>query len=445
MYVTQWDGRKMGIIKRTIMELCRKPFRSISLLLLFCVLCLMSMMGEIVIHSIEQYVDHVTVREGLGIKVKGEALINVKGNVFSMNEQILSELSNLNGVIGYNTRDSYEIECKPMNCRNIPYQETDNLAAVKNTEKITIIGNLNTNMWEGFRCGDLVLTQGEYPSMKNQGVVIDSIFAEQNNLQIGNSIEVLDDISLQKKELKITGIYQTIVPPKIENITTNGTYFMVSPSSYLFCDLVTFHKLSDLEDFDSSLLFFVDSYESIDKVYKEIQEKESSSQMEEITKTSEHGMAYTTDIIYSMKNIINKLLVFIYSVGLIILTLMTVLWMRDHSYETGIYIALGLQKYKIVLYYGIEIVIIVIVGGGLSILLSYVLLSKQGSNIIHYLLMENGILEEQILGGRNAFDYFSVGTVLITNVKWILCIGLSTLISSIIIVNYKPRSLFRVR
>lgn len=44
-------------------------------------------------------------------------------------------------------------------------------------------------------------------------MAIDSEFAEINNLQIGKNIEIFDEISSRKTEVKITGIYQTLVSP----------------------------------------------------------------------------------------------------------------------------------------------------------------------------------------------------------------------------------------
>ena len=433
----------MGIIKRVMVELSRKSFKTISLLLIFVFFCIVSMTGEMIIQSIEKYVDQITIREGLGIKIEGKNTIKLEENIMPIDKELTKQIMGLKHVTGYNTTIEYLEEFKPLNCQNVPYQKIDNLAIVKKAENITIVGNLNTDMWDGFRCGDLVLIEGEYPGVQNYGVVIDSKFAEINNLQIGKSIEIFDELSSQKTEVKITGIYQTFVPPVIENKTINGTYYVVSPSSYLFCDLYTFKKLSLSECSDKSLIFFVDSYDNINMVYDEIKKILSDNQAGDIIKSSEKRMSYTTELIFSMKNITTKFLVFIYIIGLMILTLMTVLWMRDHKYETGIYIALGLKKYKILLYYGMEIFLFVIVGGGVAAILAYFLINNQGKLIIKYILQVNGILEEQVTGGINAIYYFSEIPLIVTNIKWVLCMVLSTLISGIIIVNFKPRDLFQ--
>lgn len=435
----------MGIVKRTFVDIRRKPFRAVSLTLIFSILCFMSIMGEMVRQSMERYVDKMSVMEGICINVQGKNPVNLDENRVPLEDKIIRQIVELDHVIGYNSIGHYQAEYKPVNCVNVPYQATDNFSSEKKTENIIVIGNLNTAMWEGFRCNNLVLEEGVFPDRINKGIMVDSVFAEKNNLQLGQYVEVLDETSSEIKVINIIGIYRTLVPPKIENVTENGTYYMVSPSSYLFSDLQTYNELCAIKDLETSLNFYVDSYDKFDSVYDDICNIVPTNKVEEIYKTSDNPISDTTNLIFSMRNIVINLLSSIYIVGFIILTLMTILWIRDHSYETGIYIALGIEKYKILVYYGVEIIVIVAIGGCMAALLANILINTHGNIVTYFMLQITGISDGLVEDNLFVPGFSFTKSLTRTYAKWILCSILATVSSSVIIMNYDPRTLFRIK
>ena len=61
---------------------------------------------------------------------------------------------------------------------------------------------------------------------------------------------------------------------------------------------------------------------------------------------------------------------------------MTLLWMRDHYYEAGIYIALGTEKIKIVLYFITEILIIALTTLAISLVIGRGVIYTYGEKIL---------------------------------------------------------------
>ena len=75
----------------------------------------------------------------------------------------------------------------------------------------------------------------------------------------------------------------------------------------------------------------------------------------------ENTLSYYGQVIITLKNTQQLLYSgFTYVTSIFILFLMTLLWMRSHYYEAGIYIALGTEKRKIILYFILEIMAIAI-------------------------------------------------------------------------------------
>lgn len=144
-----------------------------------------------------------------------------------------------------------------------------------------------------------------------------------------------------------------------------------------------------------------------------------------------------------MKETSSDLLRFTYITSLIIIFLMTLLWMRDHSYETGIYIALGIEKIKIILYYISEVMFISIFSLIISLAVGKKIIYINREKLLDIAFSFTN-LKFMVTSIKNTvIDHsFSVESFVFSCLCYLLIVVVTTVLSSIVIVNYNPTRLF---
>ena len=419
--------------KRVVIEIIRRPFRAIILAMTIFTLSILSMMGNFLKDAVNTGYKQYVNLEGYSIGVD-------KGSEGDISSQIIEEILRLDYVVGYNNNGNYQFDYKPVNFKNIPYK-SDSYASVKTSANITLCGNLNTHLYSSFRNGNMILKDGVFPSSQQKGVIIDSMLADKNDLVIGNKIELYNDFNDSIMTLGVVGIYETLEPPEIEAYSEQAIYYTISPSSYIFCDYDSFFEFNDLDNSLMSLIFYVDEYEHIEPVYNKI--KEILPEDEYIvanllkSRTSDYG-----EVINKLADTSKLLLQFTYITSLIILFLMTLLWMRDHYYETGIYIALGTSKIQIVMYFLAEILLITLPTLCISLFTGYQIVYRYGKNILDIALDFTSSQFTDGIGAKVFDAEISLQSILVTGGIHLLILIIATLLSSVSIANYKTRKLF---
>lgn len=426
----------MGLHRRVFMEIIRRPFRAVILALMILSLSLLSMVGvflqELVKNTYEEYV-----------KIDGFSIAIEKSDIDTIPNELNSKILSLEHVIGYNNNGNYYDNYKPVNFRNVPYDNsTNNLYKEEVATDIRLYANINTSFYDSFRNGEMVLVEGVFPDSDNKGVIVDEMLAKENHLNVGDNIELYNVANDNTVKFKIVGFYRTLIAPEIGLSNKLGTYYIVSPYSYIFCDYESFFTISNISSSLNSVVYYVDEYNNMELVFKQIEDMVIPEGYIVIN-CLENTLSYYGQVIFTLKNTTSSLLGFTYITSLFILFLMTLLWMRSHYYETGIYIALGTEKRKIVLYFMLEIFTIAIISLLLSFLIGYSIIYENRTNILNFALgftnskfLIEG-MEEKVL--KHAFSFQSL---LIACGIYLSVVLLSTLLSSSIITRYNPRKLF---
>lgn len=424
----------MGLFKRIVTEITRRPFRTIILAIAILVLSVLSMIGVFLQNAVNMAYQEYVKLEGYSIVVESRSGETIPS-------ELIDQILTLDHVVGYNDIGGHELDYKPVNFMNTPYK-SNSYTSVSTSEDITLYGNISTNLYSTFRNGNMILKDGAFPSSHEKGVIIDSVLAAKNGLDIGKEIELYSDTEDKTITFEIIGIYETLQAPEIRVDNSQGTYYTISPNSYIFCDYDSFFELLDSVDPLRSLVFYVDEHENIETVYNKIQEiapEEKYLLINCLESTlSEYGA-----VVVALEGTSSGLLKFTYITSLVILFLMTLLWMRDHYYEAGIYIALGTEKIKIVLYFITEILIIALITLGVSLIIGRGVIYTYGEKILD---IATGFTNSKFLDKNiqikvldSAFSYQSI---LSACGIYLLIVVISTLLSSIAIANYNPRKLF---
>lgn len=266
-------------------------------------------------------------------------------------------------------------------------------------DKVVFLEDLSVELNSRFRCErNVSLIEGAYPTYENKGILIEERMAKQNNLQIGDQMRFRIDETGVECRYAICGIYKVDSDFIITEDNTEGMdIFTHSPYNVIFIEYQHAYesmKLGQQEDFAiyGGCQIYVDSYENIKNVARQLQKVFGSEYVfynlaENYLKSSGSAAVLMEQYAAIMKTAITI-------AGSLTVLLIFSLFSKQFEMETGILLALGKTKRKILLQYLIIMIRIVVLG-----LLGGLLVYFLGSG-----LLLNGInqLLENIISKANA-------------------------------------------
>jgi len=135
-----------------------------------------------------------------------------------------------------------------------------------------------------------------------------------------------------------------------------------------------------------------------------------------------------------------------YFTAFFILLLMSVLWMRDHINEIGIYISLGTSKSSVIIHFFLEIVIISIISLLLSSCFGVWFVNSFKEKIVNLILGFNAMgTVFQTVDTEAISMIYTFRDTFNSSILFFMVSILTTLLSSLIIVRYNPRKLFVIQ
>ena len=209
---------------------------------------------------------------------------------------------------------------------------------------VSVIGTNNTSKNVLFRSGVFTLTSGKNIDSKDRNsILIHSDLAKKNHLKVG------DTIALNSHTYTIKGIF---VGKKHETYTG------------LSSDLSENTMFVDYNSLDTKMVtkLTIDSNR-----LKQVQSLYPSS--EYVVSKDKNAYQSSLESIQSMNHMIQILSCSIIVCGLVVLSLVLVLWLRDRIHEIGIMLSIGKSKVEIIIQFIFELVFISIPSG--TILCAY--------------------------------------------------------------------------
>ena len=336
----------------------------------------------------------------------------------------------------------YEGLAKPKNTKaisaNQQVQRDDLGEDSKNTVAIHSTNNTAKNTL--FSSGVFKLKQGRHLEQNDrEKIIIHEVFAQKNNLKIGDKIELIlintsyKKTETQKTRFEIVGIFGG---KKQEKYT--GLYSDFSENT-IFSDFETTIQALNLPE-NERLLSKITLYtETADQLDEAITKTEKININWSKYKIEKNNTAFkdTLESIAGVKNIINLMTYLIIIGGSVVLSLILMLWLRERIYEIGILLSIGTSKLQIVLQFIIELVLISIP----TIISSFIL-----GNLV-FSLITKGISEaEETSSIASSFtnSIFGLDSLMVFTQSYgilITIIILSVIISSMMILTKKPKEI----
>ena len=269
-------------------------------------------------------------------------------------------------------------------------------------------------------------------------ILIHEDFAKKNNLKLNDeiSLELIEmENNGQKKEFKfeIIGIFSGKKQEKYTGLSSDFSENMV------FVDYTTSQEAlnrAENNKIANKILIFSSSEESTNLALKKIKELKidwSKYSIEKDTNAFEESLESVSGI----KHIIKIMTYSIMLGGIVVLSLILILWLRERIYEIGILLSIGISKIKIVIQFILELIFISLPSIMSTLVLGNLLLRQILDGFIrsdNSMIFSNSLL-------NNSNSILNLGTLIQSYFILISIIILSVIVASSMILVKKPKEI----
>lgn len=307
----------------------------------------------------------------------------------------------------------------------------------KNVVSLEATNNTKRNIL--FSSGVFTMKEGKNIEENDKNsIIVHEEFAKQNNLKLGDEVELeLLDIEKSGKtkshKFKIIG---TFTGKKQETYTGLSSDFS---ENMVFVDYSTSQEIlnkSENNKIANKILMYSSSAESTDLALnklKELKIDESKYFVEKDSKAFEESLESVSGI----KHIIKIMTYSIMLGGMVVLSLVLILWLRERIYEIGIFLSIGTSKIQIIMQFIFELIFISIPSIISSLFLGNVLLKVIVDGFID---SENSMISGGSLINNSSF-MLSITTLGQSYFILISIIVLSVVFASSLILIKKPKEI----
>ena len=269
-------------------------------------------------------------------------------------------------------------------------------------------------------------------------IIVHEEFAKQNNLKLGDEVDLeLLDVEksgkIKSHKFKIIGSFSG---KKQETYTGLSSDFS---ENMVFVDYSTSQEIlnkSENNKIANKILMYSSSAESTDLALnklKELKIDESKYFVEKDSKAFEESLESVSGIKHMIK-------IMTYSImlgGIIVLSLILILWLRERIYEIGIFLSIGTSKIQIIMQFIFELLFISIPSIISSLFLGNVLIKVIAGGLIN---SENSMISGGNLINDSSF-MLNITTLGQSYLILISIIVLSVVFASSLILIKKPKEI----
>ena len=202
-----------------------------------------------------------------------------------------------------------------------------------------------------FRSEVFKIIEGKNIAREETGkVLVHETLAKKNQWKVGDKVSLKVLGEEKELELFIQGIF---TGKKQEKYTGMSSDFS---ENMMFMDYTTMAQIFGKKKLVTSLKILVSDSEKLATLKAEMNKKSVQSEDYEISEEENQfsGMVESLDVV---KQMISLMIMAVIGAGIIVLSLVLILWVRERMYEIGILLAIGRSKIKIVGQFILELVL----------------------------------------------------------------------------------------
>lgn len=275
-----------------------------------------------------------------------------------------------------------------------------------------------------FRSEVFKVIEGKNTAREETGkVLVHEALAKKNQWKIGDKVNLKVLGEEKELELLIQGIFSGKKQEKYTGMSSDFSENM------MFIDYATMAQVFGKKKLVTSLKILVADSEKLVSLKTELN-KEDYEMIEEENQFS--GMVESLDMV---KQMISVMIMAVIGAGIIVLSLVLILWVRERMYEIGILLAIGRSKIKIVGQFILELVLVSLPAMILAAILGRIFVGWILGAVLQKESLDNLDLGSFTTGG-GGLDIFAMSYGLL-----ILIMVLAVIAASWMILTKKPKEI----
>ena len=358
----------MSIFNRAYLYIIRKKVRSTILFFIVTLISLFLLSGSILNTTVGTISKNLYKDVNFGFTIE---------SIDKSNKEIEKDtLKKINEVAGVNQKNY--IYAKSVNVVDKKVvQENQNITIteeMKNKSNLVMMNGItSTKNNIDFKSEVLKLERGRHIEEDDQNkILIHEKFASMNNLNLGDKIKL--EQNGKTVEFEVVGIFSGEKTNNFEGLSSDfieNTVYTDYNSSQKLLDYSSNNKVTSVE-------YGVNNPTELDDIIKNV---ESLGINNISVLKSNKNYELVTSSVESITKLTNMIRISSVIVGVVILSLVLMFWIRERLYEIGVLLSLGISKINLILQFVVETLMVTIFGFLSALVLEFILLKYLSSNI----------------------------------------------------------------
>ena len=414
----------MSIFNRAYLYIIRKKVRSSILFLIVTLISFFLLSGSVLNTTVNNISKNLYKDVNFGFNIESADKSNKE-----IEKDTLKKIEELKGI----TSKNY-IFSKPVTVEGKKVvQENQNITLndeIKNKSNLVMMNGITASKSNiDFKSEVLKLEKGRHiEENDNNKIMIHEKIAELNNLNLGDKIKLSQEGKIL--ELEIVGIYSGDKTNTFNGLSSDfieNTVYTDYKSSQELSNLIANNKVTSVE-------YGVEDPTKLDDVIKNVENLGINNLM--VSKSNKNYELVTSSV-ESITKITNMIRIGSVVVGVVILSLILMFWVRERTYEIGILLSLGTSKVNLVLQFIVEVLLVTIVGLMIAIGIEIATIKYLASNVgsIFSEELPKSIADELMKMSVNGIDIVNLVIVMIAIVI------ISVVVALLPILKMKPKKI----
>ena len=414
----------MSIFNRAYLYIIRKKVRSSILFLIVTLISFFLLSGSVLNTTVNNISKNLYKDVNFGFNIESVDKSNKE-----IEKDTLKKIEELKGI----TSKNY-IFSKPVTVEGKKVvQENQNITLndeIKNKSNLVMMNGITASKSNiDFKSEVLKLEKGRHiEENDNNKIMIHEKFAELNNVNLGDKIKLLQEG--KTLELEIVGIYSGEKTNTFNGLSSDfieNTVYTDYKSSQELSNLMANNKVTSVE-------YGVEDPTKLDDVIKAVENLGINNLM--VSKSNKNYELVTSSV-ESITKITNMIRIGSVVIGVVILSLILMFWVRERTYEIGTLLSLGTSKVNLVLQFIVEVLLVTIVGLMIAIGIEIATIKYLASNVgsIFSEELPKSIADELMKISFNGIDIVNLVIVMIAIVI------ISVVVALLPILKMKPKKI----
>ena len=358
----------MSIFNRAYLYIIRKKVRSSILFLIVTLISFFLLSGSVLNTTVNNISKNLYKDVNFGFNIESVDKSNKE-----IEKDTLKKIEELKGI----TTKNY-IFSKPVNVEGKKVvQENQNITLndeIKNNSNLVMLNGIIASKSNiDFKSEVLKLEKGRHiEENDNNKIMIHEKFAELNNVNLGDKIKLSQEG--KTLELEVVGIYSGEKTNTFNGLSSDfieNTVYTDYKSSQQLSNLIANNKVTSVE-------YGVEDPTKLEDVIKTVENLGINNLM--VSKSNKNYELVTSSV-ESITKITNMIRIGSVVVGVVILSLILMFWVRERTYEIGILLSLGTSKVNLVLQFIVEVLLVTIFGLMIALGIEIATINYLASNV----------------------------------------------------------------